>query len=280
MRPIRPELLRRWKAFREQQTREWGKQNPPYRDSGRVEMPNNFGHLRAFRVHPAPALHWKGGEKAVWSDETFTYVATKENDDHGDMEFIGEFTDRPNEAPSRGHTWKELLSTPVDPETGTRKHARASRLLKGPDHRHAWRVGILDRNHGDADKDRRRFRYAVLADFSYDDLRKHFWLHGYSKHEADILARREFESRQQRLEAFGEGQLGFVGVVVKVFLLDDEDDDRLAQESTWGIESDSDDEYFDEIARELAEEARGGAIETLRRRIERYQLVLPGLEAL
>ena len=65
----------------------------------------------------------------------------------------------------------------------------------------------------------------------------------------------EQEGFEKRLERFRKGWFEYCGIVARVLLDVDGRDVEIGQCSVWGIESDSDAEYLEEIAREMATEA-------------------------
>ncbi len=81
----------------------------------------------------------------------------------------------------------------------------------------------------------------------------------YAAHKATFPSERAYaaaaaESDFQRMHAFAQGELEFVGVIVRAKRAGIE----LGSASLWGIESDSGD-YFEQVAQELREEALGEA---------------------
>lgn len=255
---VQPATRRRWEAFWEEHRRAWEKAHPPLRrrlphseDVVLDAIPfMSWHHTRWFSESGRiERLDWERTngpdrvfERAEWPGdgdcEGLVFVAEKVEDHAASLDAYGAFTDRP-------------------PTTG----------------RQAWKRGVYDRKHGRTWGGRGEYRYIVLTDYDYDAIRRDLWLDGYTRREADELARRDFKARVQRLEKLGRGDDCFVGVRVTVYA-DDELTDELGSSAIWGIESDAG-EYFDQVAKDCAQEAVIEAKETLRRRVERYQTLLP-----
>lgn len=70
--------------------------------------------------------------------------------------------------------------------------------------------------------------------------------------DTSYLEQEEFEDRLAR---YRRGDFGYVGIVARVLLDVDGRDVEIGYDSLWGIESDSGEEYLEDIARELAAEA-------------------------
>lgn len=153
---------------------------------------------------------------------------------------------------------KDELRKRVGPEYPKQLHERT---LKGPESRHAWRVGCYDTFQGNDDHpDRyRKLRYIQLADYDYDEIREWLWLMGRSKREADELARQEFRSRVAFMQRIAEGEVYEIFVEATVYHEDDEEEeDELA---TIGVSTvvdlayKTEQRYLDDTAREVAAEA-------------------------
>lgn len=65
----------------------------------------------------------------------------------------------------------------------------------------------------------------------------------------------EQEGFEDRLAAYRRNEYDYCGIVARVLLDVDGRDVEIGQCSVWGIESDSDAEYLEETAREMATEA-------------------------
>lgn len=236
---------------------------------------------------------------ARWTEGPLAVVVRQIPYNLDDWSTYGMFTDKPDAPLSTGQTWgtmffvdsilkkglfrtlaeKEgLWSHTTDPKalegawSALRSELRRRigpgspknnhlRLLRGPDSRHAWRVGVYDTFQGNDDHpDRyRKLRYIQLADYNYDELREWYWLMGRSKREADELARQEFRSRVAFMKRIAEGQVYDTFVEAKVYRADDEDeDDELGCAGTStlvDLDYRSEQRWLDATAREVANEA-------------------------
>lgn len=107
-----------------------------------------------------------------------------------------------------------------------------------------WVPGAIA--HEPARHDRTLHRWFVPG-ISYEEHFNQLIIMKYGKSEADRLARQYVKRDYDRLRKYGD-DWEMLGVIVTVSLSDVE----FAENSLWGIESDSDEEYFIEVADELA----------------------------
>lgn len=232
---------------------------------------------------------------ARWTEGPLAVVVRQLPYDLDDWSTYGQFTDKPD-ATYYGETWgtmffvdpilKKQLAAALKKEFGywdpppgfdaawealkpeLRKRVSSEypkelhkRALKGPDSRHAWRVGVYDTFQGnDNHPDRyRKLRYIQLADYDYDELREWYWLMGRSKREADELARQEFRSRVAFMKRIAEGEVYDTFVEAKVYRADNEDEeDELGCAGTStlvDLDDKSEQRHLDATAREVANEA-------------------------
>lgn len=288
---IDPKLRQRWEDFRAHKAAEWqkawkavhlseetGDPANPGRYMGRLPNLHSF-HTKDFRSYSKPketsAVEWGSArgnvlKRAEWDADPFVCVATVEPDDStADWSFVGDWTDKEPDSPAFRSSW----SWPKDPKA---PHPNGGRL-RSPDDMLYWMTGGLDTTMGKG-RDHGKFRYRRLAYYDYYSERRMWWLLGYTKAEADRLARLDLAERFKRFDDITENRIGMVGVVVKVYLADDEDqEDELALGSLWNIEDDSGDDYFASVALECADRAISDAKDNIRRRVARYQPHLPGI---
>lgn len=158
------------------------------------------------------------------------------------------------------------------------------KTLQGPNSRHSWRTGTYDRFEGEENPRGRRgeLRYIQLADYDYDDLRKHYWLAGRSKRESDELARQEFRARVKFMEAIGKGEIQETYIVAKVYDVRDEDEeDELGSDGTsTTIDPSSsckiNQRWIDNLAQEVARNALSAARKAAA--CDELQSALPGVQ--
>lgn len=295
---INPGTLERWKKFREAAKAEWEEAWKPaklFESTGRPSrnkdqsIPDASGRYTAhipdkhrfdtkrFKSFGAPketaAVEWgrdsKHMHRAEWQDGPFVCVATVQYDEHPQWDFVGDWTDKEPDTPASRAAW----SWPKDPKA---PHPNGGRL-RAPDDMLYWMSGGVDTVKGGA-RDHGKYRYRKLADYDYYAERRMWWLLGYTKQEADLLARQDLASRLERFDDITENRIGMVGVVVKVYLAEDEDqEDELAAGGLWNIEDDSGEDYFASVALEVADRAMSDAKDTIRSRVARYQPHLPGI---
>lgn len=63
----------------------------------------------------------------------------------------------------------------------------------------------------------------------------------------------DYEDNADRKAAYKNGEFEYYGIVVRATLSDGDTETHLGGESCWGYESDSDEEYFKQEARDMAE---------------------------
>lgn len=235
-----PERYQEWLAFRErvkQGRREDRNMFVPYRNQkGRVEMPQLFGRdackfREMQRVETLPELDWKtdhyrGTQRTNFTHEDFQVSVQVGFDEHWEYDFFGSFVSSPNVSSARRANWDQRRTNPPPP------------YLRGGS-RQDWRQGISNRKYTHR-LQRNQYEYAVLENYDYDDVRKAYWHMGYSKYEADLLARRAFEHDQLQLEEYGAGQRCIYTISVDVRLFPE--DVVLGSSSIGGIEYETQDE--------------------------------------
>lgn len=267
---VKEATLKRWLAFKEKRAKRDKLLYRPYKDGGgNVDMPESWSNTRYFAHTPASErLPWHSArgrshptfETAEWQEGVFFFVAEKMFDEDPDYMWIGRFTDKPNDTSPTKKNW-DLR--------GAQKGTRCAFLP-------AWCAGVYDRRKGKESYGRREYRYIELDQYDYSESRLNLWLQGYNKNEADLLARRSFEDQVAYMERLGEGTDYFVGVEVTAYL-DAEHTEEVGSASTWGIEDDAG-EYFDTVARDLAQEAASEALPRVQRQLEKYTGYLAKLE--
>lgn len=208
-----------------------------------------------------------------WSDGVYRYVAQVLNDEDGRENTEGEFTDKEpgwvphvpwilqKTCPVHGKRLRMGMQGKCDIDGCERELEHAMRRLypRGPDHRHYWMGGGYHRNEGKSNG--REFDYGIVSNYNYFDMRDYYWRDGHTRAEADILAREAFKSRRKRLEEYGKGNLGWVGVVTYLLPLEEDEGEAdsnrvLEQDSIWGIESDYETSYIMERALDCGSEAK------------------------
>jgi hypothetical protein len=285
---IAPALLKKWQHFKKTSRVEVeGRLYDDYRDhKGYQEMPSRGVNVRHFlcTLRAEPSLDWKVArgsgviEEAQWEDFGLYFTAKQVVDDEQDSS-MGRFTDKCPAECRLSRTWRGLHLVPgneygwkVGPSSPSQ---HTHRNLKGPDSRHLWRAGVHDRTDGKG-KNHREYRYIVLENYDYDEFREMYWLQGFSKHEADLLARRQFKALVEYMERWGRGDEYNVGVVVTCYA-DEERTEEIGAQSVWGIESSAGD-YFDEVARDLAHQAKAEALDNLREKAKKVNDLLTKVE--
>lgn len=208
-----------------------------------------------------------------WTDGEYRYAAQILTDDDGQHDFEGSFTDKTpawasyvpwmiqKTCPVHGKSLRMGMQAKCDIGECelTLTHSMRPIYPRGPDHRHYWMEGGYHRNEGKSNG--REFDYGVVAHYNYFELRSYYWLDGHSKAEADALAREAFKSRKERLERYGSGDLGWVGVITYLLPLEEDPDKYdsemvLASDAIWGIESDYDLSYIMERALDCGSQAK------------------------
>ena len=286
---IRPATLARWARFRAAKQAAWEKAWKPVRlceSTGDPETPGVYEErppdLHRFRTTDfksfeapvdAPTLEWEYSRKGdewkttEWEVGRFVCIASTKYDRHPDWDFVGDWLDKEPDSPARREGW--IWSK--DPA------ARRGGYLKASNDMILWMRGGLDVGKGTRG-DTRLMRYRKLYEYDYYSERRMWWLLGYTKTQADALARQDLVQRFERFEEITHNRISMYGVVVKVYLASDEDrEDELGENSLWNIESDSGDDYFTSVALDCSSEAIHEAEETIRKRVARYQPQLPGI---
>lgn len=142
---------------------------------------------------------------------------------------------------------------------GVRKWVREERPFV---HRDNVQYNGYDRFHGN-DEDHRRYREYrwVVGDETYNGYFDGLWWLGYSKAECDLRARKYWLEDINRVEKRNSDRESAYGILVDVSYDVSGSGDRieLANESTWGIWSDEDAEYFVSVAYDIFTEAMAAA---------------------
>lgn len=246
----------------------------------------DFAASRARQRRQGPAPAWETSEELAvahtswhkygklrtyrWTQGEYRYIVQVVPDfDEGIPDYEGHLSEKEPDYPYSRQPWAAwrrcethgwLLvpgSRTKCPREGCEKTFDKSlrqRVLRGPACRFYWETGGYDRGQGQ--KKSREYQYGHISDYNYEDLREEYWLRGMSRHEADVLARQQFEHRRKRLEDYAEGNRWTVGVVAYIYRADAECDHcPLEEMSVWGIESDYDKAYIEETVRAQADEA-------------------------
>lgn len=274
---IRPALLKRWREYKKKWITEFYTAHKVYKDHGR-EVPFDPAHRwMHFRKVDPPTLDWNYEsdehgrvETARWTVGDFKLVARqKYSEDAAELDGLGKFTSR--DSPSSGKlnaVWTRQPNVP--------KRPYPVRYPNGPEHRHGWMTGFFDRTrHGETPVENNKHSQIVLDYYDYADARDGWWLLGYSKKEADLLARRQFASQIEYLENID--QESNVYVEIKVYAATDEDEeDELADVRTYDLLSYTE-EGITEVVFEHQAEALAEARRTLDRRVAAVQPALPNV---
>jgi len=104
--------------------------------------------------------------------------------------------------------------------------------------------------------------YAVPV-YGVEERRRDLSRLGYSKSNAEVMARARVRQDVERLLSHGI-QWGTVGIIAT---LRTANGTEVSTASVWGVESDSDQSHFEELARELAAELEAGLPEILKSRV-------------
>jgi hypothetical protein len=269
---IRPELLKRWKQFRAKLASQFHDTHKTYKFHGENLPFQRMHSWVRFQKTDPPTLDWNTEsndgdrvETARWTVGLFTLVARQRySTEMAELDGIGHFCSK--ESPDSGKlnaVWE-------------RKTTR-NRYPRGSDNRHGWMTGFYDRTHGgNTSVGHNKHSQIVLEDYDYADERNGWWLQGYTKLEADLLARKQYASRIEYLEGIDDESN--VYVELKVYLADDVDEeDALSENCSADILSGTETDYT-ELALEMVDRAVEEAQDTIRRRVSRYQPELPGIE--
>lgn len=270
---IRPALLKRWREYKKKWFTEFYTAHKVYKDRGR-EVPFEPMHrwARFYKEDPPRKLNWEEEslegsrvDTARWEVGRFKLVARQLwSTEMAELDGLGEFTSKDETTyPDKLGVWAR----------GLKQHHHS---LKGHDDRHRWREGFYDRSlGGTTGVDRNKHKYIQLDDYDYVEERNMWWLLGYSKFEADILARRAFKSRIEYMEGIDQEPVNDLSV--KVYLVTDEDEeDELAHEISGPLLSYTEGS-FTELAFEMEERVLDEARQTIDRRIAAYQPMLPNV---
>ena len=217
MTQINPELRARWERFQADQSRKDLTFFRPYRDQGGAQpMPENYRRSTREFKRSVPEIPWERSrfrsevKLAKFMHESFE-VSVRVEFDEADLEFIGSFHNNIAYRPAN----------PTRAGWNLRNKTFQYPRCKGPQHRHSWRYGTYDRKHMNL-QGRGEYRYGVLENYDYEEVRNGFWHQGYSKAEADLLARRAFQEAVQEFERAGSGQECYYRIEVQTRLPDDD----------------------------------------------------------
>jgi hypothetical protein len=123
-----------------------------------------------------------------------------------------------------------------------------------------WVEGAIDRAQGEAARTRGEYRYFIPAD---DRVTSRAWFTkaGYSRHEADCLAREQIQRAYKTMEELNSGDLYTAGLVCEVKI----DGRVVGDDSIWGLEcsiySDKNEEYLKDSALDVIRGAIQHAID-------------------
>lgn len=268
---IRPALLKRWREYKKKWITEFYTAHRVYKDHGR-EVPLKPMHRwsRFQKEDNQRKLDWSEEsfdgnrvDTARWEVGKFKLVARQLwSREMADLDGVGKFTSKESTSIyAKGAVW----------ERGVKK----KRWCKWDQH-NQWRDGLYDRSAGGTvGVETNKHTQILLDDYDYVEERNSWWLLGYSKFEADILARRSYKSRVEYLEGIDQEPVNDLSV--KVYLVTDEDeDDELAHEITGPLLSYTE-ESFTDLAFEIEDRVLEEAQQTIDQRIAAYQPTLPNV---
>ena len=87
------------------------------------------------------------------------------------------------------------------------------------------------------------------------------WLQQYDINSKDSEERKYALQDKKRLEAYYNGEWCFIGIQAKAEIRINGISQTISSGGLWGIESDSDEEYFDEVFEEQKEELKDNLLE-------------------